>query len=91
MRGRPILCGILLAHAVVVFTPPQPAMSAWAWTCAGLAALAAGCLPLRVAFSLAWRDRIETEAVRDIFGIKIAIFSFQIRCSVRKRITEIAS
>jgi len=62
MRGRPILCGILLAHAVVVYAPQQPVMATWTWVCVGLAALAAICLSVRTVFCPAWRDRIETLA-----------------------------
>jgi len=63
MRGRPVLCGILLAHAVVVFTPQQPTLFTWTWIGTGLIALAALCRVVgRNVVWPAWRDRIETLA-----------------------------
>jgi len=62
MRGRPILCGIVLAHAAVVFTPHQPTLSTWAWSCAGFIALAALCHSVRGFAVPAWRRPCETLA-----------------------------
>jgi len=62
MRGRPVLCGILLAHVVVVFAPQLSPLSAWAWMGAGLLALAGLCLGMRARLPFAWRGRVETLA-----------------------------
>jgi len=62
MRGRPVLCGVLLAHAVVVFVPQLPSLSAWAWVCAGLLVLAGLCFWACTGLAPAWRYPMQTLA-----------------------------
>jgi len=77
MRGRPILCSVLAAHAAVVFAPQAPSLSACVWISASLAGLAALVSVARRFLSPVWSYRAGTFMWVLIAAIPALLFTAQ--------------